>query len=353
MAVKRKHSAAGRMTKAAITATANYLLQKGKRKLSDYVATRTKKRQKNGRSLTTRTKHQRRRRAPPSSGVGGQSSICKYISPVSKYTRAALAGCQVQSIQDDLATMFHSLIGSQSASIWANFGSIGTFNRIQSNYSTNFGATGSNVITQKFNIMSEVHDSSWNNPGTMPLDLTFYTLYYKKDTTYDPIAAWNDGQTQEGDGTTPVVPSNNYRALPHRSKMFMEHFKIASMKRVTLQPGEIHKRKVVWMKPRGVDSEFWANGGTINTYVAGYSMTQMVVIHGYPAPVNTGTVSAPVSSSSVATISPATVCVGVRRLVGYKFHSPLIKSFITSNSLVQTGTVTNETELVLKTESDE
>lgn len=133
----------------------------------------------------------------------------------------------------------------------------------------------------------------------------------------------------------------------------MEHFKIASMKRVTLQPGEIHKRKVVWMKPRGVDSEFWANGGTINTYVAGYSMTQMVVIHGYPAPVNTGTVSAPVSSSSVATISPATVCVGVRRLVGYKFHSPLIKSFITSNSLVQTGTVTNETELVLKTESDE
>lgn len=298
----------------------------------------------------SRLKQQRRRRAPPSSG--GQSSVFKYISPMSKYTRAALAGCQIQSIQDDLATMFHSTIGNQSATIWANFGDSGMLNRTTANYTFNFGDNSPNTVTRKFNIVSETHDTSWSNPGTMPLDLTFYTLYYKKDTTWDAIAAWNGGQTQEGD-VNAVPPCNNYRAMPHRSNLFMEHFKIANMKRVTLQPGEIHKRKVHWSKPRGIDIQFFQDGDGVNTYCANYSMTQMVVMHGYPAPVNTGTTSAPVSSSSEATISPATVCVGVRRLLGYKFHTPLAKTFITSNSLIRTGTVTNETELVLKTESDE
>lgn len=328
----------------AATSVANY-------KRRGMYALPPKKRKYPGRtSVKSRPKKQRRRPAPPSSG--GQSSVFKYSSPMSKYTRAALAGCQIQTIQDDLATMFHSTIGNQSASIWANFGDLGMLNRVTANYSFNFGDNSPNLVTRKFNIVSEVHDSSWSNPGTMPLDLIFYSILYKKDSTWTPIAAWNDGQVQEGD-INAAPPCNNYRALPHRSSLFTQHFKIANMKRVTLQPGEIHKRKVSWSKPRGMDQTFFEDGSQINTSGANYSMTQMVVMHGYPAPVNTGTVTNPISSSDQATISPATVCVGVRRLLGYKFHTPLAKTFITSNTLIRSGTVTNETELVLKTESDE
>lgn len=333
-----------RLGKAAISAASSYAVSYGQRKLTKAIKRRNPK-------SRSRPKKQRRRPAPSSSG--GQSSVCKYISPMSKYTRTALAGCQVQTLQDDLATLFHSGIGQQSATVWANFGTVGTLNRVKSHYASNFAITVNVPIMQRFHLVSEIHDSSWSNPGTMPLDITFYSIYHRKDSSYDCVNAWNDGQIQEGDTVNPISPASNYRSTPHRSRLFMEHFKIANVKRVTLQPGEIHKRKTVWMKPRGIDDQQFEQGASTNTFMGKYSMTEMVVLHGYPAPLNNGTTTNPISSSSEATISPATVCLAVRRTLGYKFSVPNIKIFTAANSLVKTGTVTNETELVLKTESDE
>lgn len=353
MGVKRKNSPGGVLALLAKYAERQAYL-KHTRPPSNRSDSRTGFKRSNSRTRTKVVTKRRRRPVGRGSGKNGEYSLFKYVSPMSKNTRAAVAGCQVQSIQVDEAKIFHSGIGLQSASVWAIFGSSAAFNAVNSNFLTNFGNPLTAAQTVDFHITSEMNDSSWSNPGTMPLDVTFYTLALKKDTLYDPINAWSDGQVQEGDPTTPTVPVQNYRAVPDRSKMFAEHYKILCRKRVTLQPGEIHKRKVIWMKPKAINSQaFLLNNVVSATFLRGYSLVEMLVLHGYPAPLNTGTIVAPVASTTVATISPATIVCGIRRTIGYKFNNPIIKTFTTSNALQLTGNVTNETELTLKVEADE
>lgn len=307
------------------------------------------KRAKHQSYTKTVTKKRRRRPVGRASGIGGRTSLCSYVSPMSRYTRTALAGCITATIQLDRADIYVSSIGRQAAYVWADFGTRANFTNVAADYGSRF--SGVSNPTNVYHITTDINESSWNNPGTMPLDIVFYSLHCRKDGNYDPVQAWNDGQTDMGDSS---FGATNYRSTPHRAKTFTAHWKIASMTRVTLQPGEVHRRVCKWMKPRGVDFEFFeSNPGSFNYYMANYSMVQMVVIHGYPAPLNIGTPTGPAASSTVATISPASVCVGVRKTLGYKFSTPVNKSFSSTNSLQLTGTVTNETELTLKQETPE
>lgn len=247
--------------------------------------------------------------------------------------------------------MFSSPIGAQGAFIWADFGTHGNFNLVLGNYT--LINTISTPYTNTFNITSDVSQSSWSNPGTMPIDVVFYTCKCRRDTNYDPLSAWNDGLFQEGSGTV-GANANVYRSTPYSSKLFTAHWKVIGTKRVTLQPGELHRRTIKWSKPRGINEESFksnSNNGDTNYTLANYSIVEMVVIHGYPAPVNVATPgNPPVASTTQSTISPGTVCAGIRKLLSYKYSTPVTKHFSAGNSLIQTGTVTNETELTLKVE---
>jgi hypothetical protein len=225
---------------------------------------------------------------------------------------------------------------------------------------------------QKLHIMNITNKSSWSNPGTMPVDLTFYSIVVRRSNGFqDPRDAWAIGEQEEGNtnAITPVAPqvgaATAFRATPHRSKAFTRHFWVKDVKRVTLAPGEIHRRTVIWSKPRAVDLEFFTTfttsaGGPNPTFtdtyhdgIEGYTCYQLVVVNGYPAPLNTGDAVTPVASTTDATIAPAAVVYAWNEKVSYKFTTPTAKHMTVNNTLNTTTNVVVETELVLKQDRSE
>lgn len=141
------------------------------------------------------------------------------------------------------------------------------------------GGVGANNTKQLF-IQSLTANSSIQNAGNFPIQLTMYDVTYKREMdasdaqTFSPELAWNNGEIQQGN----ALGASMIGSYPTRVDLFTENYKVNKITTKYLAAGAVHQH-VLQIEPNKRVSY-----NRVNTSIryANLSHATMIVAKGLP-----------------------------------------------------------------------
>lgn len=144
------------------------------------------------------------------------------------------------------------------------------------------GATSANSDLRIF-LESMTYTYLITNATNAPIEMDFYDIEPRRDTSLGPVTVWNSGMNERtaANGGT-AVGSELYGGVPEMSAQFKKIYRVTKKTRVLLPAGGFHKHTGFIKWSRWVPQSLIVNTSNPNTVWAGYTHATMIALRGYP-----------------------------------------------------------------------